>query len=286
MKHLILGSGNLGSDLNLSLPACSLLSQSKPGFRAADLLKSQDAIRGFDAIWYCIGAGSIPEAKADPEGCRAIYETIPLKLIETAEPGQALIFFSSDYCADEDDPSDPRKASPGPRSAYARIRIDAERRILDSGRTMTTVVRVGSLYGRHKPGRTFPGKLLANPSPVISLPSNLVTPTPTAWLAEVMAGSLGRILDPSGPSIHHCSPYGAVAVRDWGRLILGTDRISNEDRIDQERPLISALGCSFRWTNRHDSWLGLWSRYGSPWFQSPTTHSSSSVQAYCQNRAV
>jgi dTDP-4-dehydrorhamnose reductase len=282
MRHAIFGAGNLGYDLMGELQradeSVALFTRSN-GF---DVRRGEDLIRvlergRFDYVWYCVGAGSVGDAVEDPDLTRWIHVTMPLLLAEHAPPACRLVFFSSDHAADEANSSRTDRVNAAPRSEFAQQKVDLETKLLATGRPLTAVVRVGSLYGIHKPGATFPGKLLARfgfGEERIRLPANVVTPTPTLWLAAMLAQHRERILSWEGPTIHHCAPNGNVTVWDWATFILdGLRPVEAFDRArwyDEARPLWSALGCSFVTENWH--WFDIWRTYFRRRSFTPTEH--------------
>jgi len=284
MKHLILGAGNLGIDIKNEVIRQSgerrnvdLVSLSE-GLDVRDLnaLRATLARDDYDVIWYCVGQGSVQQAKDDPESARLIYGNAPKLVAASARVDAKVIIFSTDYVADENDPGNPNAVTQEFLSEYASIRAKAEQYILHANRPNTAIVRVGSLYGTHKPDKTFPGRILASfgqeSDTRIRLPRNLVTPTPTLWLASVLVSNLERMFNAEETVIHHCSPLGNVSVWDWATFVLKGIRepsaFSHDEFFDEERPKISALGSTFLETNWN--WFELWQTYFKPeWFTLP-----------------
>ncbi|NBW99586.1 hypothetical protein EBR03_08450, partial [bacterium] len=253
MKHVILGAGNLGKDLEHELSAngngAILLSRSE-GLNFKDLI-TFDAVKDLnpDVVWVAVGGGSVDESRIDSEtyeNAKYLNQTLPITLNYDLPSTTRIIFFSTDYCADETSPSNPESYTSNPRSEYAKQKLEMENKILGTNIPNRAIIRVGSLYGFHKPWKTFPGKVLANKKRPISLPQNLVTPTPTRWLAFTLANSLDVLFSEEGTRIHHCAPEGNVSVANLGRHILGQNEVTlREEKFDKERPEVSQLGCSF-----------------------------------------
>jgi len=268
MKHVILGAGNLGKDLEHELSAngngAILLSRSE-GLNFKDLI-TFDTVRDLapDCVWIAVGGGSVEEAKptaSTHETAKYLNQTLPITLNYDLPATTRIIFFSTDYCADEKSPSNPESYTSSPKSEYAKQKLEMEIKILTSNIPNRAIIRVGSLYGFHKPWRTFPGKIISNKKRPISLPQNLVTPTPTRWLAFTLANSLDVLFSEEGSKIHHCAPEGNVSVANWGRTILTPDEIilrDEKNKFDKERPEVSKLGCSFV---EVDDWLDIWNIY-------------------------
>jgi dTDP-4-dehydrorhamnose reductase len=285
MKHLILGAGNLGKDLLLELNkiegACpEILSQSRGvGFNDYCVLFEEIRKRKPSYIWVAVGGGSVPEAKLGTEThprSRYLNEILPGTLNEDVPESCKVIFFSTDYVADEENPSDPKQHATAFKSEYAKQKFNMERWILGQNKKNRAIVRVTSLYGVHKPEKTFPGKVLKNfvdPNKKIHFPQNKVTPTPTRWLASVLSQNVDKLFNESGSSIHHCAPKGNLPVREWAMLVLEGVRDKKDFmrvydspiQVDIERPYTSNLGCSFADVHHY---LELWNVYFKrEWFQ-------------------
>lgn len=277
MKHLILGAGNLGKDLLLELNkkpgVCpEILSQSRGvGFSEYAFLFEEIRKRKPAVLWVTVGGGSVPEAKIGTEThprSRYLNEILPGTLNEDIPASCKVVFFSTDYVADENDPMNPRAHSDNFRSEYAKQKFQMEQWILSQNKPNRSIVRVTSLFGIHKPERTFPGKVLLNyvgKNNRIGLPKNRVTPTPTRWLASVLSNNFECLFSEKGSTIHHCAPKGNVSVREWGEEILKKHRdisdfqnLNEINNFDLERPINSNLGCSFTETHH---WLELWNVY-------------------------
>lgn len=285
MKHLILGAGNLGKDLLLELNKIEgvcpeILSQSRGvGFNDYCILFEEIRKRKPSVIWVAVGGGSVPDAKVGSDShprSRYLNEILPGTLNEDVPESCKIIFFSTDYVADEENPSDPNKHTSVLKSEYSKQKLGMERWILSQNKNNRAIVRVTSLYGVHKPEKTFPGKILnnyGNAKGYLHFPSNKVTPTPTRWLASVLTQNLDKLFNNKGSSIHHCAPKGNLPVREWAIMVLSgvrdlKDFIGRREstlQIDLERPYISNLGCSF--TDVHH-YLELWNvYYKREWFQ-------------------
>lgn len=277
MKHYILGAGNLGRDLLLEINARSfgkvnLVSRSK----GSTLLSEEDfeIPKDADVIWYCVGGGSVEEVKKNQKLSELLNRNLPLamirNLIQKNNRKTKLVIFSTDYIADEECPSDFTAEVKTPRSLYAQHKLEFEHRALGVNRGNVAIVRVGSLYGVHKPEKTFPGKILANfgfgdMHSRIRLPSNLVTPTPTRWLAGMLIRHIDKLFHEKCTLVHHCAPNGNISVHDWAKYVLDGLREPGEfydvgsPFFDEERPHISNLKCNFSDENYH--WHDLWSLY-------------------------
>ena len=273
MRHLILGAGNLGHDLKIELEkkaSCELWSKSS-GVDFTKYFELLIAIKQHapDFLWLSVGGGSVPDCKVGhPNHPHSVFlnTILPVSLNRDLPESMKIIFFSTDYVAGEGDPNNRNLVVKKPRSEYAKQKIDMERQIITENKPNRTIVRVSSLYGIHKPEKTFPGKILKNfahSNIKINLPLNRVSPTPTRWLAFCLNKNLDKFVSRETER-QHCAASGNISVKDWGKVILKNHR-SHEDFvhsspvfIDDERPPVSDLGCSF---DLAPHWSDLWAIY-------------------------
>lgn len=280
-RHAIFGAGNLGLDLHHELRRqlkvdASLFSLVN-GFDVRDLGAVERVVaRGrFDCLWYCVGAGGeeVREARVNEPETRYVLSTVPGVISELAPPETALVFFSSLDAAHDETTHDPRRMCLHPRSELAQMRIDLERFIFQRQRPRTAVVRLGSLYGLHKPEQTFPGQVLKHYGfgprlpESIKLPHNGTTPTPTLWAAALLISRLDLLFDEQGPKTSHLAPEGQVGYRDWAAFVLDGLRPASVFKrapwFNPELPLFGGLGCSLSDARyaRGSHWLEVWRTY-------------------------
>lgn len=264
MRHLILGSGNLGADLFIKLSqqpkSIPILMSKSNGLDVTTFkhLMRYIAENSFDCIWYCVGGGSVQEAKDNYNLAHYLNCTLPIYLADSLPDNIKLVFFSSDYVASETEPNNPKRFVEKPLSLYAQSKLEMEKYIRATARPNTSIVRVTSLYGHHKPHKTFPGKILKNFAFIekkISLPQNLVTPTSTYWLSSILLKHFDQLFSDTSVVTHHVAPAGNVSVSDWGKFVLHEIRdrfcFVDEEFYDLERPKFSNLGCSLSTYNHH-----------------------------------
>ena len=248
MKHLIIGNGNLALDLKLCLPGASQASRSL-GHSLSKILKmAEDA----DVVWYTIGHGSVSEANAAPDMAVELHCGYPLKL---AKISNRLMYFSTDYVK-----STPKTVNP--KSMYALSKWMFEQAICRLSIDNVTVFRVGSLYGTHKPEKTFMHRVVTynkkNPG-VIELPSNVVTPTPTSWIAQEVV----KNLDCAG-EVYEIAPSGGVEVWEWAKTFWPEREFvaGNRDRNRPEVPtLVHSFGSAPDWSTLWAGNSAFWSEY-------------------------
>lgn len=285
MKHLILGAGNLGLDLFLTLSKTKdhlpvVMSKSN----GLDVLNFKHLMRhitdnSYDCVWYAIGGGSIQESKDDYNKAHYLNCTLPIYLADSLPENTKLVVFSTDYVASESEWNNPKRSVFQPRSLYAQSKLECETYIKHSSRPNTCIARVTSLYGVHKPDKTFPGKILKNfafNENQISLPENHVTPTPTPWLAKVLLRGMDQLFSPTKTLVHHVAPNGSVSVNDWAKFVLEGIKshyyFTDQEHYDEERPPFSALGCSLDLHNFH--WYDLFKFYYDPQYYVPREYAA------------
>lgn len=257
--HVIIGKGNLGCDLQIALDKAGhdarLLTPSE-GFEWPE---DEPHIHSLapECIWIAAGFGSIDQCKNDPMGAIQTHTIMPMEIAD-AMPETRLVVFSTDYVANESDPNAPSKSVLRPKSLYACSKLWMEQGLYMLNRPLTTIVRVGSLYGSHFPEKTFPGKLVKNhPKPCqVHLPQNWVVPTPTWWIAERLASQYHRLFNEKGPITHHVAPAGGCTILQWGRKVLGEDYNIASRGFDDLRPAYSKLGYSLG--GHVETWDQLW----------------------------
>lgn len=271
--HVIIGKGNLGIDLQQALDKVghdARLLTASDGFEWPESWPAfhHAPYKEVECVWVAAGKGSV-ESAMDPHDMEDMLKThflLPVGLATTLPKHVRLGVFSTDYVADEGDAKYPMKHTAKPRSVYAAMKIGMEKAIYATKRPLTTIFRVGSLYGGHFPERTFPGKVAArHPNPgEVTLPQNWVTPTPSWWVAEKLAEQAKNVqgdllFQTRGPLTHHIAPAGGCTVLQWARAILG-DRYTFKSRgFDDSRPAFSNLGLSFSSDPR--TWQELWAEH-------------------------
>lgn len=261
--HVIIGRGNLGTDLKVALTEAghsAIIFSRSTGF---NWIKDQGTILKLNPthIWVTAGHGSVVECSQDFQGALATHVALPMDVARMTYKDIKIAAFSSDYVVDPDRPSDPYAFDMNPKTLYAQTKLWMEEGLGGLRRPNLTVFRVGSLYGNYFPKKTFPGKLRLNfPKPCeLSLPDNVVCPTPTWWVAQTIVENLRTAFD-SHFRVHHVAPAGGCTTLEWGQLILGPNYKIGSKGIDLLRPARSALECTLE-NVPPDTWLDLWAKH-------------------------
>jgi dTDP-4-dehydrorhamnose reductase len=244
MKHLVLGSGNLGTDLFETIV--------KAGHEAV-IWKHGDKFdwpntppRGLDAfthIWCAVGYGSVNEAAAKFRHAVDVHVNLPDYIVRHA-PQARLIFFSTDYIE-----------SPA-SSLYALTKYFMEHRLAFEmnwgGRRNINIIRLGSLYGKHRQVKNLAYRLQQNLDEILKLPSNMIRPTPTKWVAEVLVDKINDI-----PPLFHLCPSDDVSVADFGKFCTGKE--VEVGMIDIQRPRVIEPKCAY--LKDAPTWKSLYEEY-------------------------
>lgn len=262
-NHAIIGRGNLGQDLYLKLTQAghqvTVLTRSE-GFDWDNQEQRQKLIDlAPECVWYCVGAGSVEFAETHFDETVKAHVLTPLSMIKALPNDTRFVLFSTDYVADEETPSRADLRTKKPRSLYALSKIWLEEAVEFAQKpNQLAIVRVGTLYGRHYPSKTFPGRVQEKfpQACEVMLPTNFVVPTLTSWIAEVLVKRYDALFIGPQKKVYHLAPSGGVSVLNWGKRILGADYKIHPRGLDTKRPEKSGLSCTFF---DPPNWEELWS---------------------------
>ena len=228
MRYLILGSdGQLGSDLSRLLPEAVALGRDRLSVTDRDAVA--EAVRGVDVALNCAAHNAVDAAEADPGPAQAVNAEGPANLAAACRAaGARLVHFSTNYVFDgrgerpftELDP-------PGPLGAYARSKLEGERRALEA-LPSALVVRSSGLFGVRGSavkGGSFPERVVRRAlegQPLRMVADQRLNPTYTADLA---AGVL-RLVDEGAEGVVHVVSEGCCS---WLELARETLRLAGLD---------------------------------------------------------
>lgn len=257
MKHIIVGNGNLGTEIGISLSNQRGLSDddityinSRSGFdpdRDIPILGRQNV----ECVWIAAGGMSIEGVKMDFAKGYQTFVDMPSKWIKLLPHHIKLVLFTSDYAYEPT------------LSKYAELKATMDSLVHEYNRPNTCLVQVSSLYGRIYPERCFPGRIIlaAMNQPEITLPINKVTPTPCDFVAENLVKRLPNIFDSKQTMRLNMAPKGSISTFGWGQLVLQDHRKISARGYDPERPQSSHLdnyACPY-------TWVQLWTQRAN-WF--------------------
>src|SRR5215467_8247976 len=147
MRVLITGAaGQLGTDFQRLLPDADALERRRLSITDREAVLA--AVRGHDVVLNCAAYNAVDAAEADPGPAFAVNAEGPANLAAACgAAGAHLVHFSTNYVFDG---SGERPFSeldePRPLGAYARSKLEGERRALET-LPSTLVVRSSGLFG-------------------------------------------------------------------------------------------------------------------------------------------
>lgn len=265
MKHIILGSGNLGMDLFHELGLnknnrTAIYSRStemkatvEGGKLKGDVNEYDIANSKPDVVWCTFGNGGPCNNPMHSIEQFELLHNFPLRLAKALQefsPHTKLVLFSTHYLNEK---------GSAEKSLYAMAKRSMEMSMASFKNVIT--YRVGSLYGVHKPATTLPGKIYSkflDGQTTFLASLNMVTPTPTEWLAKVLVEQESWMQDHSVMSI---GPSGYMTIHQWINEIL--EMVPNAqfkvipNGVDSTYPVMSISHCE---NTPHASHL--WSQYG------------------------
>jgi hypothetical protein len=174
--HVVLGAGNLGCDIMSSLMRrelpCILFSTTVNNWKYPCSIKPI-LDKNPKHIWVCVGDSS-PMLNAWDVNVR-----LAIELIEAADKYTFLHFFSAMQLLDE---------------RLLSIKKQMETVIESSQRPNTNIYRVSHLYGKWKPKKGLPHKILSGQVKRDGIKDKMICPTATDWLSEqVIPYSLNEV---------------------------------------------------------------------------------------------
>lgn len=190
MRVLITGAaGQLGTDFQRLLPDADALD--RRGLTITDREAVLAAVRGHDLVLNCAAHNAVDAAEADPAPVFAVNADGPANLAwACSQTGARLVHFSTNYVFDGSAPEPYTEADePRPLSAYARSKLEGERRVLDAVPD-ALVVRSSGLFGSTGSaikGGSFPERMVKRAregQPLRIVDDQRLNPTYTLDLAE------------------------------------------------------------------------------------------------------
>ncbi len=175
--------------------------------------------------------------------------------------GTRILHVSSDYVfSGEGDSPVPEDATPAPRTAYGRSKLEGERRVREASQE-AMIVRTSWVFG---PGKNFVGAILGQgrlrqmgevEGPLRVVDDQRGCPTYAADLAEAIRTLVGgsapggiyhwqNAPDPSDPEAPTWWDFARAILDGGGYADLEIDRVTTEDiAAPAPRPAYSVLGC-------------------------------------------
>jgi len=175
---------------------------------------------GATAAVVCAAITSTDECRTRPDDCRRVNVEATCALgRRLVDAGSRIVFLSTNLVFDGSTPFTPATAPRHPRTAYGRMKAEAEERLLSLG-TGTTVVRLTKVIGRSLPVVDRWRDSLGRGEPIRPLTDLVIAPVPLDLAATVIAAAarepLGPILQVSARADVSYAEVAARLARRWG----------------------------------------------------------------------
>lgn len=230
-RVLVTGAqGQLGRDLCRLLPEAVGLGHKELSITDPEAVRAGVRDAGAEIVCNCAAYNAVDAAEQDPALARAVNADGPAILAEACqEAGARLVHFSTNYVfSGERDRPAAEEDAPDPRSAYARSKLEGERRALAT-LPSALVVRCAGLYGlagSDVKGGSFPARILErarSDAPLRVVDDQWLNPTFTRDLAAGVVDLLGRDLE----GVVHLVADGCCS---WWEFATETLKLAGVDR--------------------------------------------------------
>ncbi len=190
MRVLVTGAGGqLGTDFRRLLPDADAFDRHQLSITDREAVMA--AVRGHDVVVNCAAYNAVDAAEADPTPAFAVNAEGPSNLAwACGQVGARLVHYSTNYVFDGLAARPYIEAdAPQPLGAYARSKLDGERRVLEA-LPRALVIRTAGLYGvtgSAIKGGSFPDRMLKRAhegQPLRIVADQSVNPTYTKDLAR------------------------------------------------------------------------------------------------------
>lgn len=175
---------------------------------------------GIAAAVICAAITSTDECRARPDECRRVNVEATCELgRRLVAAGARIVFLSTNMVFDGGTPFTPATAPRSPKTAYGRMKAEAEERLLSLG-SCTTVVRLTKVIGRSLPVIDRWRESLGRGEPIRPLTDLVIAPVSldlaTTAIAAAAREPLGSILQVSANAdISYADVASRLAAR-WG----------------------------------------------------------------------
>jgi len=195
---LITGAGGqLGVDFQRLLPEADALDRHRLSITDREAVLG--AVRGHDLVINCAAYNAVDAAESDPTPAIAVNADGPANLARACGQTNArLVHYSTNYVFDGSAAQPYTEADePGPLGAYARSKLEGERRVLDA-LPGALVIRSAGLFGATGSaikGGSFPERMVKRArggQPLRIVADQRLNPTYTVDLAQATLDLLSR----------------------------------------------------------------------------------------------
>ncbi|HYM96528.1 MAG TPA: NAD(P)-dependent oxidoreductase, partial [Candidatus Sulfotelmatobacter sp.] len=161
MRTLVLGAaGQLGSELVRQLGDDAGVTHQQVSITDPDALAALFAARRPEVVFNCGSYNAVDRAESEPERAGEVNSTGPFNVAAAcAGVGARLVHFSTNFVFDGTlDRPYVESDVPSPLGAYARSKLDGERRVLET-LPEALVIRTAAVFGGDR-GQSFREKIL------------------------------------------------------------------------------------------------------------------------------
>jgi dTDP-4-dehydrorhamnose reductase len=176
--------------------------------------------RGIAAAVICATITSTDECRTRPDECRRVNVEATCELgRRLAAAGARIVFLSTNMVFDGSTPFTSATAPRSPKTAYGRMKAEAEERLLSLG-SGTTVVRLTKVIGRSLPVIDRWRESLGRGEPIRPLTDLVIAPVSLDLATKVIVSAarepLGPILQASAQGDVPYADVAARLARRWG----------------------------------------------------------------------
>lgn len=251
---MVLGAeGQLGSALMRLLPDASGFSRLQVSVTDAEAVGALIQDRKPEVVFNCAAYNAVDKAESEPDLARDVNAHGPFNAaVGCRRSGAHFVHFSTNFVFDgELGRPYVESDEPGPLGAYARSKLEGERRVLDAF-PGSLVIRTAAVFGHRPPGIkgvSFPDRILAlarRGEPLKVVADQKVNPTYAADLAAAAIGLAEARLE----GVVHVVAAGCCGWDEFASAVLAELHVHAEIRgIDSStlgsparRPLNGCLG--------------------------------------------
>lgn len=257
MKHLVLGNSNLAYDLNLALLDEDYEVRHHRPDKGANIVYHIDFSTA-DAIWVAMDDMTHHQSEADYKQAFMKLMEIPLDVVKMSRPDQKIVLFSDACVGDEQNPEDLFAWNDDIKSWKQLALQTLQLALRKHYRQNVCIIRTSNLYGIHKPEQCLPGLWRMGKLDLVES-SNRICPTPTDWLAEIMARTFKQenalLFDKEHTILHALCPDGSVRVSEFAKRVVAI-KDAPEERLNPTLTAINNAGSTIALNPPH--WLALY----------------------------
>jgi dTDP-4-dehydrorhamnose reductase len=253
MKELVLGAaGQLGSELVRLIGDDAGVTHREVSISDPRALASLLESRRPDVVFNCAAYSAVDRAETEPDLASEVNSQGPLNVAAAClEHGARFVHFSTNFVFDGAlDRPYVESDSPSPLGAYARSKLEGERRVLEV-MPRALVIRTAGVFGGHR-GQSFPEKILQRArqgQPLRVVSDQRVNPTFTGDLApaamRLAADGLEGVVHVVAAGCCRWDEYAAAVLAEF-EMPLKVESVSSADYAAPARRPLNGCMASLR----------------------------------------